>query len=474
MRSGDCDVIATGKTTFRSEHFFQLTRETVMEHEDPNRLEGGEVAPTAPVALSHDIQEPRQARGHFPPEGATVVKNYAELRELFDAFAAGLISLLAIVARPGLGKSQLIQQAMKNQKAVVIKLRKSPLDFYTDLYAGKDLPVVLDDADNLMSQPLCREYVKVLAETDSYKRLGYGTKTKILEQEGVPKFFYTTSPVCLIVNNWKSSDPIFQALESRAEFIYFDPCWCEVYREVGTWFWDQEIYDYLQKRLPDLREPDMRLFVKAHNRKKAGLSTMDWRKLIDNYVDDPLGLVVRRLLDDKTYESNDARAKAFCEETKKHRATFYRRLAQIIRYRPQAAQGKIILQRTAPIIEPRPADGAVPGSETATATGSDAVIPEKQNASATKSGKRSRSKNGQAARAGGARKSSKSDAPWVQEQLAQRSTLRTNEPDVPNDGPSSLPAEAGAKSDIETGTQTNVTADAQPTEVATLDTTPAK
>ncbi len=316
--------------------------------------------PAAPVAVSHAFQRAHVARTS-PPAGATVVTTYKGMNELVRAFAAGHIPLLVIIARPGLGKSRLVQQAVKGQKALIIKLRKSGLDFYTDLYAAKDLPVVLDDADNLMSQPLCREYVKALTETDKYKRLAYGTKTKILEEEKVPKFFFTTSPVCLIANHWNSRDPIFQALQSRAEFVYFDPDWAEVYREVGSWFWDQEIFDYVRDRVRDLKDPDMRLFVKAYNRKKARLATMNWRTLIDDYVDDALGLEVRRLMDDPSFKSNTDRAQAFTASTKANRATFYRRLAQIRRYRPHAMPDRIILEHTAPPEEPRPDDGKVPG-----------------------------------------------------------------------------------------------------------------
>ena len=38
---------------------------------------------------------------------------------------------------------------------------------------------------------------------------------------------------------------------------------------------DQEIYDYAWDRLDALREPDVRLFVKAYNRKKANLAKLD-------------------------------------------------------------------------------------------------------------------------------------------------------------------------------------------------------
>jgi hypothetical protein len=299
---------------------------------------------------------------HRPPEDATVEKTYDGMEELLSAFAAACIALLVVVGRPGLGKSRRVREAVKGREALVVRGRKSALDFYTDLYAFQDLPVILDDADDLMSQRLCREYVNALTETDRYKRLDYGTKTSILEEERVPRFFWTASPVCLIANHWSSHDPMCRALESRAEFVYFDPDWSEVYREVGKWFWDQEIYDYVWERLDVLREPDVRLFVKAYNRKKAKLPKLDWRKLVDAHVDDGLGLAVRRLMDDPSFSSNKARAAAFNEETGADRATFYRRLRQIRRYRPTAKPPRIVLGRAAPPDEPRPADGMVPGN----------------------------------------------------------------------------------------------------------------
>lgn len=298
-------------------------------------------------------------RSNQPPDGAMVVKTYEVLEDLLRAFAGYSIPLLVVVGRPGLCKSRRVSRAVTDQKTVLVKGRKSALDFYTDLYCRKDMPVILDDADDFLADRLCREYVKALTETDKYKRIDYGTKTKILELEGVPKFFWTTSPVCLIANHWNSHDFILRALESRAEFVYFDPDWAGVYREVGTWFWDQEIYDYVWERLDVLREPDVRLFLKAYNRKKARLSNLDWRKVIDAHVDDELGLVVRRLLDDQTFSSNAARAVAFTNETGANRATFYRRLRQVRQYHPTTMPPRIVLEHTAPPNEPRPADGVV-------------------------------------------------------------------------------------------------------------------
>ena len=70
---------------------------------------------------------------------------------------------------------------------------------------------------------------------------------------------------------------------------------------------------------------------------------------------------MRRLMDDPSFKSNTDRAKAFTDKTEANRATFYRRLAQIRRYRPQVLPDQIILKHSAPPVEARPDDGKVPG-----------------------------------------------------------------------------------------------------------------
>ena len=293
------------------------------------------------------------------PQNATCIKTYAEFQELIAHFALLHFDLLAIVGRPGLSKSKSLKVATEGLNPLVIKGRKSAIDLYTDLYHHQDKPVILDDADNLIGDRLCREYVKALTETDKYKRLDWGTKTKLLLKEGVPSFFHTESKVCIIANFWNTKDPLLNSLESRAEFIAFDPGWIEVYRQVSTWFWDQEIFDYVGDRLGVLREPDCRLFVKAYNRKTAGMKRLTWQALIDAYVDDTLGLHVRKLLADRRYKTNNSRAEAFKQETGADRSTFYRRMADLKRYVPEEPTPRIKLQYTQPPEEERPADGIV-------------------------------------------------------------------------------------------------------------------
>lgn len=297
------------------------------------------------------------------PENANVVATYAQFEELIAAFIGNHFDLLVIVGRPGLSKSQSLRTAIGDAQHLLVKGRKSALDFYTSLYIHKDLPIVLDDADDLMGNKLCREYVKALTETDAFKRLDWGTKTKVLDHENVPAYFWTESKVCIITNFWSSNDAVFQALESRAEFLYFDPDWNEMYRYVGNWFWDQEIYDYVHERIDVLRQPDARLFVKAFNRKRAGMKQLDWRQLIDDYCDDSHGIAVRELLDDDSFPHNTARAEAFCERTGASRPTFYRRKADIKRYRPSSVIPRIILEHSDQPVTERPKDGFVPSDD---------------------------------------------------------------------------------------------------------------
>lgn len=301
-------------------------------------------------------------RGHIVPEGIAEVRKYDELEALVASFVEGDIPLLVILGTPGLSKSQSLKAGIGDNDCLFIKGRKSPLSFYTDLYVHKDEPVIIDDADDLMSQQLCRSYVKALTETDTHKRLDYDTKTKILDEEGIPRHFYTSSSVCIITNSW-GNDPIYGALASRAELVHFNPDWNEVYRQAATWFWDQEILDYLHARLDVLRQPDLRIVVKAWNRKKSGNKLLDWKKVIDDHCDDAPGLRLRTLLDDPKIKTMAKRQEMWCDETGESRATFYRRLEKIRSYRPTVQQPRLKVTRTLPPVVSRPDDGFVDDSD---------------------------------------------------------------------------------------------------------------
>jgi hypothetical protein len=349
-----------------------------------------------------------RASKHTIPQTAQTVKRYAQLTEICQGYADGKLNLALVLGAPGLGKGMGLKAAMEGQGGLYVKGYRTPLQFHMDLYRHQDKPVAIDDADVLLANKQLREQIKHLTETDKYKKIDYGSTTKILTEAGVPRFFFTTSGCAILCNSWDSDDPICQAIESRAEVIHFTPDWAEVYRQIGTWFWDQEIYDYLWEKLPDLKQPDMRLVVRAFNRKKGNLKEMPWREVIDNHVDDKENLLLRTLLAQATdgrkraarapkakraaepkrkttrpkkvvqQSENVARKKdapkpepqpaktmgdivrEWCEKTGLDQATFYRRKAEIESWGGFERPEKIKLTRTTPPEEERPSDEPVP------------------------------------------------------------------------------------------------------------------
>jgi hypothetical protein len=103
----------------------------------------------------------------------------------------------------------------------------------------------------------------------------------------------------------------------------------------------------------------LRVLVKAHARKKAGMKKMPWKAVIDEHCDDEVGITVRMLMDNRTITTNTARAEAFCEITGADRATFYRRMKHIKPYRPTKKVRRVILKHKEPPRQDRPPDGVV-------------------------------------------------------------------------------------------------------------------
>lgn len=261
---------------------------------------------------------------HDIPESAHIIRDYATLQKIAASFAEGKVKLLVVLGGPGKGKSQMIEQAMEDRlptsieqfmanfklsmasiligpdpdaepiaplprsgPGLFIKGDISPISFHIKVHQHLDQPICIDDADDVFANPRLRERIKHLTETDQHKLQEYSKLSKELIAANVPERFWTSSPVCIIRNIWDSSDSINQAIESRGMFIVFEPTWDEVYQYIGTWFWDQEIYDYLREMLPLLREPDVRIVVRAYETKLADIPGFPWQKVIDNHIAEP-------------------------------------------------------------------------------------------------------------------------------------------------------------------------------------------
>jgi len=298
-------------------------------------------------------------RKYNPPSKISTLTTYVELEEVLRNFADGKISFAVILGKPGLSKGESTKKALQGKAARIIKGDHSHPNLYCTLYEHQDQPIVFDDTDKLMDQSWFQELLKNLTETNKFKKLEYNKKSPILIETETPVFYWTKSPVLLIMNWWDTDNALCTALESRAEFFVFEPDWYECYQAWASWFDDQEIYDYIHANLEILKLPDARLLVKARNRKQAGMQQVSWKQLIDDHIDDQVGQEVRRLLKSKKFASNNARAAEFVKLGLGDRATFYRRMKEIQAFFSVGIPKptRITLTTQGAVEEERPMDG---------------------------------------------------------------------------------------------------------------------
>ena len=253
------------------------------------------------------------------PTSAEIERTFPALRTLFTAFADGHYDLLIVVGRPGLCKSQLIKEAV-GDRAFLLKGHNTPLACYIDLFHNRHKNIIIDDAEPLYQERQGKMLMRSLTETDAIKVISWNSTNKLLRDNGVPQRFHTASKVCIICNRWVSVNELTEALEDRAHIVYFDPPALEVHKEVGNWFWDQQIHDFIGQRLHLLDLSTARLYVKAWQRKKAG---GDWQAFVTRHCYTTTIRVVQELEEDAECTTVKAREEKFAKLTKQSRATYH-------------------------------------------------------------------------------------------------------------------------------------------------------
>ena len=101
----------------------------------------------------------------------------------------------------------------------------------------------------------------------------------------------------------------------------------EVHRKAGEWFDDQEIYDWFGKNLHRVREPSLRLYVRARELKRAD---MDWTDVLAIEAENHRARLAAEILESRSFRSTGERVEAFVRQGGGCRATFfnYRRKLQ--------------------------------------------------------------------------------------------------------------------------------------------------
>jgi hypothetical protein len=255
------------------------------------------------------------------PRGTRTVRAYDEFIGYLRDFVDGGYHFLWVFGRPGISKTESIKTAIRGRKAYYRKGGQlSPLRFYLDCYHHRGEPVILDDAEHLLDDPIGATLVRSLADTSSAKLMCWTTSTRALGD--VPPTYFTTSPLCIISNKVTSDE----ALHSRAVVLHFDPPNSEVHRAVGRWFWDQEVYDWFGRHASRLRPLDARWYVVAYQDKLAG---RDWRGIVLNaYALDKVACLVQDLEADPAHPTAEDKARRFAElmagEKGASRASYFR------------------------------------------------------------------------------------------------------------------------------------------------------
>ncbi len=216
-------------------------------------------------------------RGTVPqrngPRNAITVATYAELDQYVGAFAHRHLNLLILIGAPGLQKTKAIRSAVGGG-ACWIEGQATAFGIYRRLWETRNRLVVIDDVDGLYASRDGLRLLKSLCQTELVKRVSWHSDAPTLRREGIPREFTTTSRVAIIANEWRTLDRNVGAVEDRGICVVFEPSAIEIHRQTGKWFWDQEIFDFVGKRLRLFPALSMRLYSQLWVLKTAGIN---WR-----------------------------------------------------------------------------------------------------------------------------------------------------------------------------------------------------
>ena len=248
-------------------------------------------------------------------------KTYDDLTRLTQSFADGHLNLVIIVGDPGLGKSRAIRDTV-GAKARIIEGQLSAFQLYKEIWDHLDEPLIIDDVDKLYVDKDSIRLLKLLCQTEDLKTVQWNTANSQLDSKGIPREFSTSSPVCIIANEFKTLNPNTKAIADRGLTVHFEPDIFEVHSRVGTWFDDLEVYDFVGDNLGIIRQLSQRIYCTARDMKDGGL---DWRSaMLETWKADFKVIVLKEVFEDENLKTQAARQQRWSEITGRDRATFYR------------------------------------------------------------------------------------------------------------------------------------------------------
>lgn len=272
------------------------------------------------------------------------VTSYADLKEHAMVFATGRYSLLILLGKPGLGKSQTLKGCLGNREHIYLDNHASAFGIFQLLYQERDQPVVIDDLDGLYSDRGMVRLIKGLCNTDQVKTMRWHSRHPDIGwgPDKSPPEFDTKSPVCLIANQWKTLNSNIQAVEDRAIVIDFCPPVGEVHCQVKEWFEDQHVYKFIEEHLALITRPSMRYYKHGQTLREA--HPQRWKSMLLELmgVNEKLRIIIA-LQDDDQFGSEEERAKEYVSRGLGDRSTYFR-----WKQRLMAARGSSLTQTGGP------------------------------------------------------------------------------------------------------------------------------
>ena len=204
--------------------------------------------------------------------GFDVISTYKELLEYTCAFAKGQIGFLLLVGSPGSGKSLQIKSDLCSTKHKWIDNHASNLGLYCAIYEAQNAPIVMDDINHFLKNKMACSLLKSLAQTETRKHVSWESTASQLIQRNTPREYVTTSPICMIANQWRSNDPDMAAIQDRSIPVAFFPSAEEIHHRVIELGWcDKMIIRFVGQHLDKIPEPSMREYYNCMKYKGAGM-----------------------------------------------------------------------------------------------------------------------------------------------------------------------------------------------------------
>jgi hypothetical protein len=209
-----------------------------------------------------------------------LVTTYQKLIEARSMFMSTHCPVeLIIIGSPGLGKTQAFKRSLgkEGDDFGYISGNCTAFELYRTLWKYRNLPIVLDDVDDALTDSKKKTLLKNVMEAEDRKIARWGSASKQLVDDWgntIPTAFYTTSNFCIIINQLDAkTNKHLTAILSRAYAIHFVPSAEEVHRYAAEYFDDSEISIIKQ---PDIRQYSIAQKLKFHCGDWKGMLINNW------------------------------------------------------------------------------------------------------------------------------------------------------------------------------------------------------